>query len=496
MRGRRERPNILWYCTDQQRYDTIGALGNAHIHTPHLDALCGQGVAFANAYCQSPVCTPSRASFLTGRYPASNHVHRNGNEYFPSWETLVTKLLADEGYDCGLVGKLHLSRSQVLERRPPEDGYRYFKWSHHPNPDYPEGHDYAIWLKQEKGVDPYELYGKLRGSIGPGVPAYLHQTTWCSEMAVRFITEKREGPWLLSVNPFDPHPPFDPPQEYLDRYNLATLPMPLFRESDIEQQRAFREIDMQTREAINPYKAKELADTVGEIPRGDMGFIPPIAYDPQLVKACYYAMIELIDDQFQVLVDALKATGQYENTIMIFTSDHGEMLGDHGLIYKGCRFFEALTHVPLVISWPAKGLQGKLSEALVELVDIAPTLLEAAGSTVPYFMHGKSLLPLLTGGQDLGWHKHYVTSEYHGAIGGAQMPDQTHGVMYYDGRYKVCVYENHEVGEIYDLVEDPGEFTNLWNEKAFSTEKVRLLHAAFRRYMGTSDAGSRRTHEY
>jgi arylsulfatase A-like enzyme len=171
-------------------------------------------------------------------------------------------------------------------------------------------------------------------------------------------------------------------------------------------------------------------------------------------------------------------------------------LGDHGLIYKGCRFFEGLTHVPLIISWPARGLRGLLSEALVELIDLAPTLLEAAGIEIPYTMQGKSLFPLLTGQKGPGRHKDFVISEYHGAIGGKAMPDQTHGVMYYDGRYKVCVYQGHAVGEIYDLQNDPGEFENLWDRADFAGKKVDLLHKAFSGYMSTSDAGIRRTHPY
>lgn len=493
---RNNRPNILWYCTDQQRWDTIHFLGNSHIHTPAIDRLASEGMAFRNAYCQSPICTPSRASFLLGRYCASHHVHRNGNDFFPPWETLVTTILADQGYDCGLVGKLHLSRSQQLEKRPERDGYRYYKWSHHPNPDYPIGHAYADWLKNEKGVDPNELYSRLHGSIGPGVPADLHQTTWCSEMSIRFIEEKRNVPWLLSVNPFDPHPPFDPPKEYLERYDPSKLPLPLFRETDIERQKAFAQIDQQVRDAIDPNIAAQKSDTTINVARGDLGSVAPTGYDPRLVKACYYAMIELIDDQFARIVDSLKATGQYENTIIIYTSDHGELLGDHGLIYKGCRFFESLVHVPLIISWPARGLHGRLSDALVELVDLAPTVLEAAGIEIPYQMQGKSLLPLLTGSKNADFHKPFVISEYHGAIGGAVMKDQSHGIMWFDGRYKVCVYEGHDVGEIYDLTADPEEFNNLWSDPEFVSSKAKLLHKAFSGYLSTSDAGIRRTAPY
>ena len=122
-----ERPNILWICTDQQRYDTIHALGNGHIRTPNLDRLAAEGVAFTRAYSQSPICTPSRASFLTGYYPSTLHVNRNGNEYFPEDIPLITSTLADIGYDYGLVGKLHLSAANDRVKIRPDDGYRVFK---------------------------------------------------------------------------------------------------------------------------------------------------------------------------------------------------------------------------------------------------------------------------------------------------------------------------------------------------------------------------------
>ena len=324
----------------------------------------------------------------------------------------------------------------------------------------------------------------------------MHQTTWCSEMAIRFIKEERKGPWLLSINPFDPHPPFDPPQEYADKYNPEELPYPLFRESDIEHQKLFSKIDQQVREAINPYTAKGDKDTTKKVARGDMGSVAPDDYDPRLVKAYYYAMVELIDDQFGRIVDTLIETGQYENTIIIFTSDHGELLGDHGLIYKGCRFFEGLTHVPLIISWPAKGISNVKSSALVELVDLAPTILEAAGMDVPYYMQGRSLLPIVKGEKDPSYHKDHVISEYHDAIGGPQMPDHSHGFMYYDGRYKIAIYRGHDVGEIYDLKNDPGEFDNLWFRDEYKDLKLSLLHKAVCAYMKTTSAGVERTGKY
>ncbi|MEP7327767.1 MAG: sulfatase-like hydrolase/transferase [Betaproteobacteria bacterium] len=456
------RPNILWYCADQQRYDTIRALGQDHIETPQLDALCAQGVAFRRAYTQSPVCTPARATFLTGRYPAAHQVHRNGNAYFPPHEKLITRMLADAGYDCGLVGKLHLSASKYFEVRP-DDGYRAFYWSHHPTPDATRGHDYDTWLRQEKKVDPVALYAPINYFCGPGVPAELHQTTWCSEMAIRFITEHRDGPWMLSVNPFDPHAPFDAPPEYLAKVRAADLPLPLFRESDLVRQPAFAAIDQQTKVAIDPRIRKHVAPVAA----GDHDAIasrPPDDYDALEVKANYYAMIMLIDDQLGRIVDTLRDTGQLVDTIIVYMSDHGEMLGDHGLILKGCRFFEGLVHVPLIVSWPEHVMHGVISNALVETIDVAPTLLAAAGLPIPDSMQGRSLLPLLTGQTDPHRHRSHVVCEYFDAMGGH--PDHTHGTMVFDGRFKSVVYHGHAIGELYDLEHDPGEFDNLWDQPA------------------------------
>ena len=121
------RPNILWYCTDQQRFDTIGALGNSHVETPTVDALVADGVAFTHAYCQSPICTPSRASFMTGMYPSRVHNCRNGNESFPNHPPLISKLIAEAGYECGMVGKFHLSSSGYRTEPRLDDGFRYWR---------------------------------------------------------------------------------------------------------------------------------------------------------------------------------------------------------------------------------------------------------------------------------------------------------------------------------------------------------------------------------
>ena len=240
---RPRRPNILWLCTDQQRYDTLGAQGNRYVRTPRLDELWHSGTAFTHAYCQSPICTPSRASFLTGTYPSTCHNTRNGNDTFVGRFPLVTRLLADAGYDCGLIGKLHLASAYGRIEPRADDGYRSWRYSHGPRDDWPVGHDYADWVRQ---------HGCVLGELikdPAGVPAPLHQTTWAAERTIEFITERRaaDTPWLACVNIYDPHPPFNPPQEYRDRYDPAAMPGPLFRASDLAQQERLAAVDFQSR---------------------------------------------------------------------------------------------------------------------------------------------------------------------------------------------------------------------------------------------------------
>lgn len=483
-------PNILWYCADQMRYDTIAALGNSEIRTPNLDRLTKSGMAFTRAYAQCQVCTPSRASFLTGRYPASTRVYRNGTAAFPPGEVLVTKLLADAGYDCGLIGKLHLSSATAGETRI-DDGYRFFQWSHNPmTGEADEQNAYHHWLRQKKNADPDELFESQLGFVAPGVPEELHQTTWCTEMALHFLDEKRDQPWLLSINPYDPHPPFDPPEEYLNHYDPEQLTPPLFRESDLVRQEQFKTVRAQTVNAVDPSGSS--SSSVDYESQSARGYRPPESYDGREAKAAYYAMIELIDHQFGRILDRLEATGELEKTVIVFMSDHGELLGDHGLMYKGCRFFEGLVHVPLIISTPKMVTSSTVSNALVELVDVAPTLLELAGSVIPDRMQGQSLAPILRGDADIHFHKSTVFCDFNDSVGYSPIPDYTQATMTFDGRYKLALYHSHDIGELFDLDSDPGEFENLFDDPEYAELRDRLILRHLNRFAGTLDAGIER----
>ena len=458
-----KRPNILWYCTAQPRFDTIGALGNPHVQTPHLDSLVREGVAFTHAYCQSPVCTPSRASFMTGLYPSRVHNTRNGNERFPGSPPLISKLIADSGYECGLIGKFHLVSAGERPEPRLDDGFGYWQHSHAPRDDWPEGmHAYADWVR-EQGQD----LDAMRTSDDRVDPEY-HQTKWASDCAVDFVSEKRDKPWLLNINVYDPHPPFVPPAEYARRFKAEDMPGPYFKESDLDAQKALGSIDFQGEPAT------------------------PEDLDVKNIQAKYYAMIAQIDDQFARILKALDDTGQRDNTVIIFTSDHGEALGDHGLMKKGCRFYEGLTRVPLIFSWPGVFQHGRQCGDLVELLDLSATLLDLVGIPIPEYHQGRSLLSVLK--EEGVSPRKSVRCEYFDALdsqftGGSG----SFGTMYRTERYKLSMYHDKGLGELYDLENDPWEFENLWNDPLHAHLKNRLVLESFNSHVNlTTDVGSKR----
>ena len=455
-----DRPNVLWLCTDQQRYDTIRSLGNPLVRSPAVDSLIADGVAFTQAYCQSPVCSPSRASFLTGRYPRTTGCRQNG-QTIPEREQLVSRLFADAGYRCGLAGKLHLASCSdgKVEQRI-DDGYHDFRWSHHPQPDWPEN-AYAQWL-HARGTSWEQLYdGPSTGFVKEGVPAEFHQTTWCADMAIDFLRGNVGRPWFFSFNCFDPHHPFDPPREYLQRYDPADMPLPKVQAGEADSKTTFQRLD-----------SEWAHNSPGEFHTGGL-----TDNDRRQVTAAYYAMCELIDDQVARILACLDETGQRDNTIVIFMSDHGEMLGDHGLYFKGPHFYDEAIRVPLVIHWPQQLQRGLKVDGLTELVDLAPTLLDLCGLPQPPGMQGRSLRPLLTGTQDPAVHRDSVYCEYYNSWTHAD----AYGTMLRTATEKIVVYHGTDQGELYDLAADPDEFHNLWDAADAQAMKLRLMQQCFDR---------------
>jgi arylsulfatase len=452
-----ERPNILWICTDQQRYDTLRTTGNSLINTPNLDRLAEEGALATHMFSQSPVCTPSRASFLTGRYPCTTRARQNG-QAIPADEVLISKILADAGYDCGLSGKLHLSPCCGFKEERIDDGYRVFHWSHHPSPNQLVANEYIEWLNA-KGFEWKDVF-KPTGYAHPGVPAELNQTTWCAEKAIEFFSEKRDQPWMFSVNMFDPHHPFDPAPEFFERYDPDQMPPPRYVEGELDNKPRYQ------------FQDHSEGAYAGSYP---MAHAKMSDRERREVTAAYYAMVELIDDQVGRMLKALDESGQRENTIVIFTSDHGEMLGDHGIYLKGPHLYDCAVRVPFIIRWPGHFKPGVRSDALLELVDLAPTLLDAIGMDIPDRMQGKSFLPILTGAADPGHHRDSVYCEYYNAVHPAER--KAWCTMWRDRQYKIIVFHGEELGELYDLEADPYEHKNLWNDPEMANVKLKLMKA-------------------
>ena len=260
----------------------------------------------------------------------------------------------------------------------------------------------------------------------------------------------------------------------------------MFKLDDIERQK-FQEVCQQAVDAVNP--GGENPPPPPEGGYKNPGNWPPESFNGKIVKAHYYAMIELLDKHFGILVNHLKEIGQLENTLIIFHSDHGEMLGDHGLIYKGSRFFEGLVHVPLIFSWPGKIKSDIVSSALVELVDLAPTILDAAGIDIPYYMQGQSLFEKMCSGNEVDFHKPVVVAEFNDSLGSPRIVRDTHATMTFDGRYKTIIYHGLGFGEIYDLENDPGEFNDLWDKGIDDKLKLKLMHSHIDAVMNTSSTG-------
>jgi arylsulfatase A-like enzyme len=485
-----ERPNILWLCTDQQRWDSLGCYGNRFVHTPNLDRLAASGVCFDHCFAQNPLCQPSRGSFLTGQYPVTTRLRQNGQD-IPGHTRILPRMLADEGYLCGLIGKLHLRACdhrlqlgpewwrhddkewfQGMERRI-DDGYTDFLWDHAPSPRRYPSSAYSRWVREQNGgqAPPMKTPHPDCAFIDHGVPTELHQTTWCARMAQDFIRAHNEEPypWLLSVNIFDPHPHYNPPRACLDRYQdlIDEIPLP---NADPEEfpEKLILKSDNKLRETYHK------------------GYLERSPRDHQWCTAAYWAMVDQIDARVGEVLDTLEASGQLENTLVIFMSDHGEMLGDHGVYPKGPFLYDPAVRVPLILSMPGTIPGGRRSSALVELTDIAPTLLEACGEPVHPQMQGRSLWSALCADAPIEHFRDEVYIEYLNSQP-HKGEDQVFLTAARTKEHKIVVRHGHNDGELYDLVNDPRERHNLWSRSDWQDVKYAMLLRLMSRMAFTCD---------
>jgi arylsulfatase A-like enzyme len=378
----------------------------------------------------------------------------------PSDEMLVSRHLRKAGYFCGLIGKLHVAPCHPeacdgLEARI-DDGFHRFDWSHHPSyfhkQDHP-GNAYMSWLREAGGAGDGKPIAECQHVL-KGFPHERHQTVWCVDRAVSFVNDAAafDRPWFCSINFFDPHHPFDPPKEHLERYRarLSSLPLPVARGGAPATQ--WESIDR--RGAYGGHAMPgELTDS-----------------EHRWVKAAYWAMCELIDEQVGRLIRHLRDTGVLDNTVIVYSSDHGEMLGDHGMYLKGPHFYEPAVRVPLLLRGP--GVAATRIDDPVELIDVVPTILDLAGIQPWDGLQGRSLMPRIRG--DVPLHREDAYCEFFNA--NFHYPEPAFGSMLRTRRHKLVKY--HGSGQpcalLFDLEADPEEATNLWGDPRYGDLRSQL----------------------
>lgn len=469
-------PNILFICTDQQRGDSLSCTGASWAHTPNLDKLAADGVLFRHCYVQNPVCSPSRASLFTGKYVANHGLYANGVP-LPAGQHMFTRTLADAGYDCGMIGKQHLSPCDSWQTEPRrDDGYRVFEWAHGPNHRALEN-DYHRWLRTaqpeiyneifpNRGANENTEFGNRAKAGTPidRVPKEAHYSHWVAERAIDFIEHPRQSdePFCLVANFFDPHHPFGAPQEFRDKINADAIPDPNTRANELDNK-------------PEPHRAYSEKSYSGTAP----GFQDYSADEIKEIRAQYWAMIALIDNEVGRMLEALERSGQANDTMVVFTSDHGEMLGNHQQLLKGPQLYDDLTRVPLIIKWPGQIEAGNQIDELVQWVDLPATFLDASGCAPGRGVQGQSLLPLVAGKQN-EWRP-WALSEYRYS-GFATDPLILTTMLRYQ-QWKLIVWHGSPAtgstrdGELYNLRDDPGELHNLFKdpEHAHMRRKMKGL---------------------
>ena len=493
------RLNVLLIMTDQQRADTLGCSGNEDIRTPHLDRLAAEGTRCERAYVQNPICMPSRATLFTGRYPRSHRVWTNGVS-LPAEELTLPELLAARGYATASFGKLHFTptgapagegryeasamwrdpaRREEMERwHGPYYGLQHVELALGHNA--PGGH-YGAWLRREH-PEALQLFGKeaalrppsgAHGSWKSGLPEELHSSTWVADRTISYLDGAARGtqPSFAVCSFPDPHHPFAPPAPWHDRYDPAAMRVPAsFRDSLEGLPPHFAE---HARGAWHRTGTKE-ADYPEGMPEAEL----------REIMAHYYGSISLIDQNVGRVLDALDRNGLAENTLVVFTSDHGELLGDHGLLLKGPFLYEGLVNVPLV--WRLRGRvgAGETLAAPVGHVDVASTVLEVLGIDEPLGMQGQSLAGALAGASDAGGLRPWVLTEYRKGFEPDLSLKQIHTG---DGRYKLTHYGHGAWGELFDLQEDPEERVNRFADPGYAAVRRELEGLLLEALFATED---------
>lgn len=487
-----KRPNIIVVTTDQHRGDCFGFEGR-RVKTPHLDAFARRGTRFANCMTANPVCQPSRASILTGLYPLTHGVRDNGIDLpAATAENGWAGRLSREGYRTGFLGKAHFSTVRTFEATgQPECQYSarnfdvgrwfgpYMGFSHvelmlmgHfnllPKPQ-PDQMHYEHWFFADgHGQDKLEQYAErlppesgFNQSWHSALPPVWHTSSWCGDRAVEFIKAGGSDPFALWVSIPDPHTPFDAPEPWSRMHDPAEVDLPPYRTRSFEGRPWWHEASRVNEPVIGNDEFRSIRANWSR---------PGLLPDEVLreVIANYYGMISLADHTFGRIVNAVREAGIEDHTYILFTSDHGDWLGDHGLLLKGPMHYDGLVRVALLMAGP--GIPpDRVNREPVSLVDLHPTLLGLAGAADDSPRNGRSLLPVLAG-EETRTHSHL---EWHLDASRCGVELQLRTVRTPTRKLTVDLFS--EAGELYDLENDPHEARNLWDEPGYRDDRTLLM---------------------
>lgn len=456
------RPNIILIMTDQQRADTIGALGAPWMKTPNLDRLVTEGAAYSECFVTSPVCVGARASLFTGKYPHGCQVFSNFQPWQPTW----VSSLADHGYHCVNIGKMHINPYDA-----PGGFHQRLIMENKDRPLFLEERDRAIYDEWDKALhnrklikpsrynryaaDP-EGYKKALGAFTWDLDPDMHPDNFIGDTACWWIDDrKNQDPLFLQIGFPGPHPPYDPLPEALAEYADVDIPTPDVSAEEIKAQ---------------PGAQQKLRDNMIDFNFDSIAWRRDATKEDYLrLRRHYAANVSMIDLQVGRILKSLDARGYLDNALVIFTSDHADALGDHGHIQKWT-MYDTVVRVPLIFWSKNLDIQKGIRNELVQMFDIAPTILETAGLPIPQDFEAKSLWGSLT---------HSPNYQARDAVYAELARDHIQNgsefiLMRRDTKWKIVLYLDDTYGELYDLGADPGEKNNLWNSESICSTRDEL----------------------
>lgn len=481
--------NILLITSDQQHWTTLGCL-NPEIRTPALDRMAAEGTLYERAYCPNPTCTPTRASIITGKYPSQHGAYSLGTKLMES-EPTVGESFLKAGYRTALVGKAHFQPLRGTDEFPSLEayptlqdldfwrqfdeafyGFEHVELARNHTDEAHVGQHYALWM-EEKGLTNWrEHFRKPTGNRDPqqhrwSLPEEYHYNTWIAERSCTLLEQYQTTGenFFLWASFFDPHPSYLVPTPWDSMYDPAQLTVPALVPGEHDYNPPHFQM---TQEETPDFSAWQEAG--GNAMHGFGSHLHDRGTLAQDV-AVYYGMVSCMDKYIGQIVAQVDALGLRDDTLIIFTSDHGHLFGQHGMIAKGPFHYEDLIRVPLIVSLPGRIEAGQRSASLQSLTDLAPTMLSACGIEVPDYMTGID--------QKEVWFKKRGSVRDHVVVENRHQPTTIHARTYVDARYKITVYWNRDYGEVFDLRDDPGEVRNLWDENMTlrADLMLKLLHA-------------------